>query len=59
MIFWKYFFKTLNQFTHVNKEIHIHASNIDGFPSRDACVSSMLLNRHIWNKRSLSPASNV
>jgi hypothetical protein len=30
-------------------------SNIDGFLSRDTCVSSSQVNRPIWNKMSISP----
>jgi hypothetical protein len=46
LICWKYFFKTLNKFSHGNNELCVPASNIDGFP----CASSMVQNRPILEK---------
>jgi hypothetical protein len=38
--------------------LDVPAPNVDVFFSRDTCVSSTLLNRHICNKMSLSYLEN-
>jgi hypothetical protein len=40
LIFRKYFFQKLTQFSQRNKVLLASASNTDGFPLRDTCVSS-------------------
>jgi hypothetical protein len=49
----EYFFQKLTQFSQRNSVLHSSASNTDGFPSRDTCVSSTRLNWWICNKTSL------
>jgi hypothetical protein len=55
MIFRKYSFQKLTQFSEGNNVLDAPASNTDGFPSRDTCVSSTHMNRPIWSKQSVYP----
>jgi hypothetical protein len=55
MIWRKYSFQKLTQFTQGNNVLDAAASNTDGFVLRDTYVSSTQLNRPIWDKLSLSP----
>jgi hypothetical protein len=58
MIWRKYSCQKLSQFSQGNNVLDASASNLDGFPWRDTCVSSTLLNRPIWNKFSLCHHEN-
>jgi hypothetical protein len=51
----KYSIEKLIQLPQGNKVVEAPDSNIDGFLWSDTCVSSCLLNRHIWRKQSLFP----
>jgi hypothetical protein len=55
MIFRKYSFQKLTQFSQGNKVLHDHSSNTDVFLSRDSCVSSNQLNRSIWGNKRCNP----
>jgi hypothetical protein len=55
----QYSFPHLTQFTQRNKVLDALASNLDGFLSRDTCVSSTQLNRAIWNKLMFLPLENL
>jgi hypothetical protein len=51
----EYFFQKISQFSHGNNMLDARASNTDSFLSRDTCVLSTPLNRHIWKKMRLYP----
>jgi hypothetical protein len=51
--FRKFSFETLTQLSQGKKVIDGPAAKIDGFLSRDLCVSSTQVNRPAWNIESL------
>jgi hypothetical protein len=53
-----YSFQNLTQFSQENNVLDAAASNIDGFLSRDTCVSLTQKNRLIWRKDRFSPPEN-
>jgi hypothetical protein len=55
MICRKDSFEKVTQFSQVNKVVDAPDSNVDSCLWKVACVSSILLNRPIENKESLSP----
>jgi hypothetical protein len=55
----KFSFQKQTQFSQGNNVLDVAASNTDGFPLRDSCVSSTQLNRPICRKQSLSPPWNT
>jgi hypothetical protein len=54
LIFRKYFFQKITQFSQGNNMLGAAVSNIDGFLWRDIWVSLSQMNRHIGSTRSLS-----
>jgi hypothetical protein len=58
MIYRKYFFKKLTQFSLGNNVLDANSSNTDGCLWTDTCVSLAQLNRPIWDKLSLSHLEN-
>jgi hypothetical protein len=50
------FFQILLQFSQRHNGLDAACTNVDGFLSRDTCVSSSRLNRPLWNKMSFSPS---
>jgi hypothetical protein len=43
-------FQELTEFSRENKELEGSPSNLDVFLWRDSCISTIQLNRPIWNK---------
>jgi hypothetical protein len=50
MIFWKYSFQKLTEFSQGNNVVNAAPANINGFLWGDTCVSSNQLSRPIWSK---------
>jgi hypothetical protein len=50
----QYYYQKLTQFSQGNNVLDAQPSNIEAFLSRDICVSTIQLNRLIWNKMSIS-----
>jgi hypothetical protein len=59
MICTYYSFQKVTQLKEGNNVFNAHASNIDGFPLRDICVSSTNLKRPTWNNMTLPQARNL
>ena len=55
MIFDKYSFPKLTQFSLGKSGLDAPASTSDGCLWKDTCVSSTQLNKPLWNEHSLSP----